>query len=82
MTVSFLRATRQRSCANSLTATEEQSQRAGEMLQQFQSYAPGFTKPITAEESVTAVLSVMHKASIEAGNGGSFVSHFGNKQWL
>lgn len=52
------------------------------MLQQFQAYAPSFTKPITPEESVTAVLSVMHKASIEAGNGGSFVSHFGNKQWL
>ncbi|RSL51882.1 hypothetical protein CEP54_011183 [Fusarium duplospermum] len=63
-------------------ATEEQTQKAGEMLKQFQSYAPSFTKPITPQESVTAVLSVMHKASIEAGNGGSFVSHFGNKQWL
>ncbi|WAO82895.1 Hypothetical protein NCS54_00006900 [Fusarium falciforme] len=63
-------------------ASEEQAQKAGEMLKQFQSYAPSFTKPITPEESVTAVLSVLHKASIEAGNGGSFVSHFGNKQWL
>lgn len=57
-------------------------QKAGQMLQQFKAYAPNFTKPITPEESVTAVLSVLHNSSIEAGNGGAFVSHYGNKQWL
>lgn len=52
------------------------------MVAAFQVYAPHFTGPISPEESATAVLSVIDKASIEAGNGGSFVSHFGNKQWL
>jgi hypothetical protein len=37
---------------------------------------------LTPEESVTAVLSVMNKASIANGDGGAFISHLGNKQWL
>jgi hypothetical protein len=53
-----------------------------EMVKAFQVYAPHFTGPITPEESAKAVLSVINKASIESGSGGSFVSHFGNKQWL
>ncbi|KAM0287330.1 hypothetical protein ACHAO9_007734 [Fusarium lateritium] len=62
--------------------TEEQIEGFRQMVAAFQVYAPHFTGPISPEESVTAVLSVINKASIEAGSGGSFVSHFGNKQWL
>lgn len=50
--------------------------------ERFQAYAPHFKGAATVEESVTSVLSVMDKASIEGGSAGSFVSHFGNKQWM
>ncbi|KAF4972587.1 hypothetical protein FSARC_860 [Fusarium sarcochroum] len=52
------------------------------MMGRFKAYAPHFEGPITATESVTKVRSVIDNASIEAGSGGTFVSHFGNKQWL
>lgn len=52
------------------------------MMAKFADYAPHFTGPITPTESVDRVLSVVDKASVKAGDGGSFVSHFGNKQWL
>ncbi|KAI1076009.1 NAD(P)-binding protein [Whalleya microplaca] len=48
----------------------------------FSSYAPNFAGPIPPEESVKHVLSVIYNASIERGFAGSFVSHFGNKQWI
>ncbi|KAF5000920.1 hypothetical protein FGRMN_1377 [Fusarium graminum] len=62
--------------------TEEQIEGFKQMVAAFQVYAPGFAGPISPEESVKAVTSVIEQASIEAGNGGSFVSHLGNKQWL
>ncbi|KAM0350963.1 hypothetical protein ACHAPU_002741 [Fusarium lateritium] len=62
--------------------TEEQIEGFKQMVAAFQVYAPGFSGPISPEDSVKAVTAVIDKASIEAGNGGSFVSHFGNKQWL
>lgn len=52
------------------------------MLARFAEYAPHFKGPITPEQSVTAVKSVIANASIEKGNGGDFISHLGNKQWL
>jgi hypothetical protein len=52
------------------------------MVAAFKGYAPHWEGAISPEESATAVLSVINKASIEAGNGGSFVSHYGNNQWL
>ena len=48
----------------------------------FAAYAPHFTGPITAEESISLMLKLFEKSSVENGNGGSFVSHFGTKQWL
>ncbi|KAF4459655.1 protoporphyrinogen oxidase [Fusarium albosuccineum] len=63
-------------------ATEEQAKKAAEMGAQFQAYAPNFKGPISPKESATAILSVMNKSSIENGDGGAFVSHLGNKQWL
>ncbi|KAF5624143.1 protoporphyrinogen oxidase [Fusarium sp. NRRL 25303] len=62
--------------------TEEQIQGVRDMVAAFKGYAPHWEGAISPEESATAVLSVIKKASIEAGNGGSFVSHYGNKQWL
>ena len=52
------------------------------MFGKFQAYAPHFTGPSTPESSVKDMMSVIEKASIAAGDGGSFVSHLGNKQWL
>ncbi|TKA63842.1 hypothetical protein B0A55_12257 [Friedmanniomyces simplex] len=47
----------------------------------FASYAPHFTGPIEAEESVRMQMDVINKATVETMGGGS-VSQFGNKQWL
>jgi hypothetical protein len=52
------------------------------MISKFAAYAPHFKGPISAEESVNAVLSVAERASVEGGDGGAFISHLGNKQWL
>ncbi|KAI9797714.1 MAG: hypothetical protein M1833_005375 [Piccolia ochrophora] len=45
-------------------------------------HAPDFAGPISTEESVKAMLKVVENASVEKGDGGSFVSHLGNKKWL
>ncbi|KAK4503202.1 hypothetical protein PRZ48_006630 [Zasmidium cellare] len=51
------------------------------MAAQFAEYAPDFKGPITPVQSVKYQLEVVDKATVETF-GGSFVSHFGNKQWL
>lgn len=48
----------------------------------FAVYAPHFKAPIQPKESVDSVLELFTNASIEKGDGGSFISHLGNKQWL
>lgn len=53
-----------------------------EMGKKFATYAPHFTRPLTPEESVTAVVQVINEKSVENGDGGSFISHLGNRQWL
>jgi hypothetical protein len=45
-------------------------------------YAPHFKGPMTTEESIKAVMSVIEAASVKGGDGGKFVSHLGGKQWL
>lgn len=52
-----------------------------EMMGKFAVYAPDFKGPITGEESVKMVDAVIEKATVEK-DGGAFVSHFGDKQWL
>ena len=52
------------------------------MMGKFAKYAPSFKGPISPQESVEKVLAVIEKASVANGDGGSFVSHFGNKQWI
>ena len=53
-----------------------------EMLKSFAEYAPHFQGPSTTEAAVKDVLSVIYKSSVENGDSGSFVSHYGNQQWL
>jgi hypothetical protein len=48
----------------------------------LQEHYPSFKGAITPEESVRAVVSVFEKASVANGDGGSFVSHLGTKQWV
>lgn len=52
------------------------------MLVKFAEYAPHFKGPSTPDSAARDVLSVMQKASVANGDGGSFVSHYGNRQWL
>ncbi|KAI0860836.1 putative short chain dehydrogenase [Xylaria cubensis] len=63
-------------------ATPEQIQGLGGFLGKITAYAPHFKGPISTEESVRCIKSVWEKASIENGDGGSFVSHLGTKQWV
>ncbi|RYO97143.1 hypothetical protein DL765_011312 [Monosporascus sp. GIB2] len=63
-------------------ATPEQLQSLGELLAKLQQYAPHFTGPTRPEDAIRDVISVWERASVENGDGGSFVSHLGNKQWL
>ncbi|KAH8886523.1 NAD(P)-binding protein [Thozetella sp. PMI_491] len=63
-------------------ASDEEKQKFMELGAKFHAYAPHFTGPMSPEESVKQVLSVVGKASIEDGYGGAFISHLGNKQWL
>ncbi|KAJ5570290.1 uncharacterized protein N7459_009720 [Penicillium hispanicum] len=62
--------------------TEEQMKGLQKMLAAFVEYAPDFKGPSPPESAVKDVISVIEKASVENGNGGTFVSHYGNKQWL
>ncbi|KAK7750932.1 hypothetical protein SLS62_007064 [Diatrype stigma] len=64
------------------TPTQEQIDSLMEMGAKFQQYAPHFKGPSTPDLAVRDVRNVWEKASIENGDGGAFVSHYGNKQWL
>ncbi|KAK4234446.1 hypothetical protein C8A03DRAFT_47221 [Achaetomium macrosporum] len=63
-------------------ATPEQLRKLEGVLAKFKSYAPHFTGPTRPEDAIRDVISVWERASVENGDGGSFVSHHGNKQWL
>lgn len=62
--------------------TEQEQQSFAAISAKFQQYAPHWKGPITPEESVKRIISVYEKASVANGDGGSFVSHLGTKQWL
>ncbi|EED21072.1 short chain dehydrogenase (AtsC), putative [Talaromyces stipitatus ATCC 10500] len=61
--------------------TPEQQAKIGTMFQKFVKYAPHFKGPAHVQDAVKDVLQVVDKATIEA-NGGIFVSHYGNKEFL
>lgn len=65
-----------------ITATPEQQERLKKMFHSFAEYAPHFKGASTTEAAVKDILSVMEKSTVENGDGGSFVSHYGNQQWL
>ncbi|KAJ5642477.1 hypothetical protein N7490_006477 [Penicillium lividum] len=67
---------------NKVETAPEDAHKAAILVGKFAEYAPHFQRPLTPEESVMAVISVMDKASIANGDGGAFISHLGNKQWL
>lgn len=52
------------------------------MILKFMEYAPHFKGPSTPEESVKLCLEVIEKKSVANGDGGAFVSQFGNQQWI
>ncbi|KAH7077911.1 hypothetical protein BKA63DRAFT_274435 [Paraphoma chrysanthemicola] len=62
--------------------TPEEMAKGMAFFGKFQQYASGFQGPTTPEVSVDLMLKVIENASIEKGDGGAFVSQFGNKQWL
>jgi hypothetical protein len=64
------------------TVTPEQMAGLGGMLEKFKMYAPDFKGPDDPPESIRAVLNVVEKSSIHNGDGGAYLSHFGNKQWI
>lgn len=51
------------------------------VIQNLRKGAPGWPGPLTPLESATACVNVIHSFTAEE-NGGSFVSHHGNQQWL
>jgi NAD(P)-dependent dehydrogenase (short-subunit alcohol dehydrogenase family) len=55
---------------------------AGQMVGKFTKYAPGFKGPTPIDIAVGQMLSVMEKASIKGGDGGTSVSQYGDQQWL
>ncbi|KAF2870607.1 hypothetical protein BDV95DRAFT_574221 [Massariosphaeria phaeospora] len=62
--------------------TAEQGARLGETVGKFKMYAPDWQGPDTPPSSVKAVLSVVNQCSLENGDSGAFLSHYGDKQWL
>ena len=62
--------------------TEESMPKMMAMGAKFSKYAPHFKGPDPVTLAVARVISVFEKASIEKGDGGAFVSQFGNKTWL
>ncbi|KAF4125865.1 Short-chain dehydrogenase [Geosmithia morbida] len=62
--------------------TEEQQARMGEMAKKFAELEPHFKGPATPESAVQHVLAVIDRSSVANGNGGTFVSRFGNQEWL
>lgn len=61
---------------------EEEETGSAVQLAKFQAYAPNWKGPITPQESVSAVLKVIDNASFQKGDGGKYLSHKGNKEWL
>ncbi|KAF2258793.1 putative short chain dehydrogenase [Lojkania enalia] len=63
------------------SATPEQMEGLQGMLKRFSVYAPNFKGPDTPYDSIKAVMKVVNNSTVEK-DGGAFLSHFGNKQWI
>ena len=64
------------------TVTPHQLAGLQSLLGKFTQYAPHFKGPARPEDSIRDVINVWENASIEKGDGGAYLSHLGNKQWL
>ncbi|OTA96539.1 hypothetical protein M434DRAFT_8737 [Hypoxylon sp. CO27-5] len=64
------------------TVSPRELENLEKMMRKFGEYAPHFKGPIMPEESVKCIVNVINNASVERGDGGLFVSHFGNRQWI
>ncbi|THH08382.1 hypothetical protein EW145_g2740 [Phellinidium pouzarii] len=60
--------------------SDEEIAEVKDMIAGFTKVYPDFTGPITAEESIRSMLSVIDEATVETS--GAFLSHKGNKEWL
>ncbi|KAF2872011.1 hypothetical protein BDV95DRAFT_492519 [Massariosphaeria phaeospora] len=63
-------------------ASEEELGKLGGLMGKFKEYKPDFSGPVTPETSVRDVQAVWESKSVENGDGGAFLSQFGDKQWL
>jgi hypothetical protein len=63
------------------TNVEDQS-RFASLAANFMQFAPDWKGPMTPAESASAVLALAHRASIENGDGGSFVSRHGDRNGM
>ncbi|KAI0390142.1 NAD(P)-binding protein [Xylariaceae sp. FL0594] len=62
--------------------TPPQQEKLNKLLASFARYSSTFKGPDTPANAIRDVLSVIDSSSLEKGDGGRFLSHFGNKQWL
>ncbi|KAH6638612.1 hypothetical protein BKA67DRAFT_588952 [Truncatella angustata] len=63
-------------------SSEEDLAKLGVLMGKFAKYKPDFSGPVTTETSVQDVKRVWETTSIENGDGGAFLSQYGNKTWL
>jgi hypothetical protein len=67
---------------DSMIVPEEEQQKLMTMAGKFAAYAPHFQGGSKPEDAVRDVLKVVEKSSLANGDGGAYLSHLGNKQWL
>lgn len=56
--------------------------KASTMIIKFAAYAPNFQGPVRSEESFRVTTNVAGNANVDRGDGGAFVNHCGDRQWL
>lgn len=65
-----------------IIGTPEEFEKLMAVAAKFKEYDPNWAGPGQPPDAVKAVLAVIEKASVANGDGGSFVSHHGDKHWL
>jgi hypothetical protein len=68
--------------ANVLIETEEEGKLAMAMFGKFKEYSPTFEGPLKTDDSVRSVLALTHKATVDGGYAGKFMSHTEKKPYL
>lgn len=63
-------------------ATSEELKGVEGFMGKVVQYAPTFTGPRPPEPSVKELIEVWDRASIQRGDAGAFLSHYGNKKWV